>query len=319
MPTTRIPRTLLGVMALLALVLVPISLVHAQGGAGTPAPGGQPANQAAQLGAMYFDQAIRYVARGRQGIPSIRDFYVKLDAKLELDHVQHEGQMRVWWQTPGLYRQELTTNNATTTKILNGNLAWIRTPDGRVQNLALSSEGQRSIGQLREDSTRLSDLTRFLTLNTLKGPGITFLFDGLKRGSKTYAGDWIKITRKAPGKADITFWLAYVQNPQTKQISATYPGIVRVQGDPTRKIPTEDFILKQWDSRQAQQNRTFRYPRQIEAYSLLVGPDGRTRPTRFLWALVDDIKINSAIDPSRFAQPGRTPQPGRQPARQPRR
>ena len=270
--------------------------VFAQGGAGT-----QPRVDPLAQGAKYFDDAIRYVAQGRQGIPQVRDFYAKLDADLKLDNAQHQGQMRVWFQQPNNYRQELTTNNATTTKILNGGAGWIRTPNGVVRNLMKSAEGRRTMTQLKDDRQRLKDLTQFLTLQTLKGPGVKFRFDGVREGTGTYAGQWLKVVRLAPGKTNITFWLAYAGDPRTGQATATYPGIVRVDGDAAGRFPTEDYILKNWSGTDA--NRAFRYPRQIEAYSLLKNRQGQTVPARFLWAKVAVFKMNAGIDPSRFQQP----------------
>jgi hypothetical protein len=304
------PRTLLPALALLVLVAAPFALAPtpsaAEGG-----PGVQPAapSPAEALGQKYFDDAIRYVARGQTGIPQVRDFFVNLDAKLELDNARHEGPMRLWFQAPTFYRQELTFNNGTSTKILsadprvaNSDRGWIVTPAGRVQDLMLSSEGRQSIAQLKEDRDRLSDLTQFLTLQALKGPGVRFVFEGFKKGSGTYAGDWIKVTRQVPGRSNIMFWLAYVRDPQTGAVTATWPGIVRVEGEPQKGYPTEDYILQEWDF-PGTEARTFRYPHRIEAYSILTDPQGRTVPTRFLFAYVKDIKINAGIDPARFMPP----------------
>ncbi len=295
----RVASVALLIVGVLTLGAPPTAQAQGGPGAQPPAqPPGQPADPALAWGAKFFDDAIRYVARGKAAMPVVRDFYTKLDAKLELDTSRQEGQMRLWFLTPDHYRQELTTNGATTTKILARDAGWIRTPNGRVQNLAISAEGQASITQLKEDRDRIADLTQFLTLQALKGPGVNFRYMGTTSGSGTYAGDWIKVVREAPGRAKITFWLAYTGTGQN--MTATFPGIVRVDGDPAKGYPTEDYILKEWDSPRSQQQREFRYPRQIEAYSLLRGPDGRPAPTRFLWAIVEDIKINAGIDQSRF-------------------
>ena len=109
---------------------------------------------------------------------------------------------------------------------------------------------------------------------------------------------------QAAGRPNISFWLAYTRDAQG-EVVATYPGIVRVDGEPERGFPTEDYILGEWDSPHSQP-RSFRYPRRIEAYSLLSDPQGRSTPARFLFAIVEDIKINAGMDATRF-QP---PQPG---------
>ncbi len=288
---------LLGILAFAA----PAPLL-AQGGPGGTAPAAPPAKQDPALawGARFFDDAIRYVARGRAAMPQVNDFYAKLDAKIELDTSRQEGLMRLWYKAPGMFRQELSTNGGTTTKILKGEEGWIRTPQGRVDSLAFTPEGQKTIKQLKDDRDRISDLASFLTLQALKGPGVTFHFDGYKKGSGTYAGNWIKITRRAPSKTNIVFWLAYERTGENS-VRATWPGIVRVEGDPSKNYPTEDYILKEWDSQLSQTSREFRYPRRIEAYSILKDAQGRTVPTRFLFAIVDDIKINAGIDATRFS------------------
>ncbi len=290
----------------LALLLTGRAPARAEGGPVVAPPAApQPADQSVVLGTRYFDQMVRYVARGQQGIPSIRDFYTKLDAWLKLDANQATGEMRLWLQEPGNYRMELTTNNATTTKILNGTTAWIRLPDGRVQNLVLSAEGRRSITQLQDDRDRLGDIATFLAPQTLKGPGTTFVFEKKTTGTPNtvYAGNWLKVVRKVAGRSNITFWIAYETDPKTGEDVATWPGIVRVEGDRTKGDPTEDYILKDWDDARSQQNREFRYPRTIYGYALLTGPDGRPSPTPFLSATVQDIKINIGVDASRFAAP----------------
>jgi len=296
---TAIPAALV-LVGLLALSAPQVSF--SQGGPGAQPPGAPPVQKDPSLvwGAKFFDDAIRYVARGRAAMPQVSDFYAKLDAKIELDASRQEGQMRLWFKAPGMYRQEIATNGGTTTKILNGEQGWIKTPQGRVDALAFTPEGQRTIKQLKDDRDRIGDLASFLTLQALKGPGVTFKFDGYKRGSGTHAGNWIKITRLAPGKTNIVFWLAYERTGENS-VRATWPGIVRVEGDPARNYPTEDYILKEWDSPLSQTSRDFRYPRRIEAYSILKNAQGQTVPTRFLFAIVEDIKINAGIDATRFA------------------
>jgi hypothetical protein len=289
------------VLALALLPLVSGSPVYAGGGS-SASPGRKPAAQdPAVLGARYFDDAIRYVSRGGRGISRVQDFYAKLDAKLNLDEGQMEGQLRIWWQDPDRYRWELTSNNATTTKVLNANTGWMKTPDGRVQTLGRSSEGIRALGQLEQDRDRLSDVASFLAPETLKGPGVTFIYQGRRIGNGSYEGDWLKIVRKVSGKADITFWIAWTNDPKTGQVVGTWPGVVRVEGDPSQNIPTEDYILREWDSPRSEK-RTFRYPRRIQGFAILIDPKtGKSVPQPFLTAFVDDIKINAGIDASRWA------------------
>jgi hypothetical protein len=245
-----------------------------------------------------FDEAIRYVARGQQSIPDVRDFFVSLQVKFDLPDQHHEGGMRVWFAHPDRFRQELTVGNAVTTKILAGDLAWVVDPSGRVARQHGTPDGARTIQQMKEDRARLSDVTQFLTLKGLKGPGIAFEFAGATTGRGAYAGNWLKVVRRAPGRPDITFWLAFTKDAQGTN-RAMWPGVVRVAGEPEKGYPTEDYILKDWDSPQSQQ-RAFRYPRVIEAYTI----DPAKGQSRFLYALIDDIKVNVGVDPARFAPPG---------------
>ena len=72
-----------------------------------------------------------------------------------------------------------------------------------------------------------------------------------------------------------------------------------MDGDAAKNIPTEDYILKEWQDPPPDQPRAYRYPRKIQAWQIL----GQQQPVRFLSATVDDLKINAGIDPSRFLPP----------------
>jgi hypothetical protein len=278
--------------------------------AGAPPAGMPPAPGAPQVemrpnfieGMRLFDEAVHYVAKGQQTIPSITSFYASLDMKMELPEQPHlEGRMRVWFMDPDKFRSELSTNNDTTTKILNGELAWVVTASG-VSRLHGTPDGAKDISDLKDMRERLKELSKFLTLKGLKGPGIGFEYMGPTTGSGTYAGEWIKVVRHSPGNSDITFWLAYGKDA-SGQMHATWPGIVRIAGDPAHKYPQEDYILKEWDSPQSQL-REFRYPRKIEAYQKETGKES----VRFLWAELQDIKLNT-VDPTTFNEP--RPMPAR--------
>jgi hypothetical protein len=263
-------------------------------------------------GMRLFDEAIRYVARGQQSIPDVRDFFVSLQVKIDLPEQRHDGDMRVWFAQPGEFRQELNMAGGVTTKILTGDLGWVVDPNGRVSRQHGTPDGARTIQQMKEDRARLSDVTQFLTLKGLKGQGITFEFIGFKQGTGTYAGDWAKVVRYAPGRPNISFWLAYQRDAQGAA-HATYPGIVRVDGEPDKGYPTEDYILKEWDSPRSEA-RAFRYPRVIEAYTIEPGKN----PSRFLWAGIRDIKVNGGVDPTRFQPPQAGAAPGQPPPSRPK-
>ncbi|MDA1194280.1 MAG: hypothetical protein O2894_03780 [Planctomycetota bacterium] len=286
-------RAIALVAALLALIPCPDQRTAlARGGEAGPAQ----ANLV--LGEQLFDQCVRWVARGGRGVTRTTDFHIAVTAELDLDAARHRGPMRLWWQAPDKYRQELTTNERATTKILNGDFMWIVHPEGRVQRMHGTSEGAGAIRQVKEDRERMADLAQFITLQSLKGPGVTFEFVGEKTGTGSYAGNWVKITRRAPGAAVMHFWLAYDRDAQGAYL-AKWPGIVRVDGDARQKVPAEDFILGSWADSPAGQPHSFRYPRTIEAYSRL----GTEAPVRFLKATVDGIQLNTGIEAALFRPP----------------
>ncbi len=269
---------------------------EARGGGAAPPPNrGAPAADPNQvMGAQLFDQCIRWVARNSP-VSRTQDFYIHVTAELDLDTTRHRGPMRIWWKAPDKYRQELTSASRMTTKILNGNQAWIVHPNGRVDRMHTRPDAAAQLAQLKDDRARMGDLAQFITLSSLKGRGVVFTFGGEKEGSGAFAGKWLKITRTAPGVNRMHFWLAYTRDPQGRYV-ATYPGIIRVDGDPRQRLPTEDFVLRGWVDSPASQPRAFRYPRTIEAYSREPG-----RPAvRFLRATVNDIKINVQIPDARF-------------------
>ena len=295
------PLALAALVTLLCTSLAAPPTAEARSGSAAPPAAVNPA-----MGEMLFDQCVQWVSMNGQGIVQTNDFYIDLLAELDLDTSTHRGPMRIWWQAPDKYRQELTANRRTTTKILNGDRMWIVQPTGQSQRMHGTAAGVGAIRQLKDDRERLGDLAQFMTLRGLKGPGVRFTFVGPTRGSGTYAGNWLKITRHAQGGARIHFWLAHTRNAQG-QYRATYPGIVRIDGDPARNLPTEDYILKNWVAPRASSPRALRYPSVIEAYSIQRG----RAPLRFLRATVRDIKINSGIDASRFRPPMRSGPPPR--------
>ncbi|MDF1701927.1 MAG: hypothetical protein P1V36_12280 [Planctomycetota bacterium] len=300
-PLRTLVRRSAGPLLVAGLLALPCSLqsAEARGGPAAPKPA-TPASRAANaaMGAQIFDRCIQWVAAGQRGITRTTDFHIAVMAELDLDTARHRGPMRLWWKSPDKYRQELTTNKRTTTKILNGDFMWIVHPSARVQRMHGTSEGAGAIRQLKEDRERMADLAQFITLQSLKGPGVTFEFGGERTGSGSYAGTWLKLTRRAPGAAVMHFWIAFDKDAQGRYLPK-YPGVVRIDGDARKKIPTEDFILGDWVSAPQGQPHTYRYPRGIEAYSRLAGQ----APVRFLKATVTDIRINTGIQDTRFKPP----------------
>jgi hypothetical protein len=303
MPRLALLLPSVGLAALLALPLAPLA---AQGGPGPtppagPPPAGAPAAQPnVVLGTRLFDEAVRWVAKGTQGIQQVRDFHISMEAKFELEGTRHEGPMRLWLQLPDLYRQEMTMSNTTTVKVLKAGNLWIRNQSGAFKHMNREgADGVNAVKQANDDLERLRDLTKFVTLEGLKGPGVTFEFEGEKQPSGDYArpdgGTWAKIVRRSPGNPNIYFWLAHTKDAGGV-MHASYPGVVRVDGIAAEQIPTEDFLLQGWAESPPGQPRPFLYPTKIRAFQVRPGQP----PMLFLQAIVSDIKINTGIDPTRF-------------------
>lgn len=299
-----------------ALPLVLCVSAEAGGGPPTPPPSPVPAPLPAPAagvdddyvlrlarGARFFDEAIAWVARGGT-LGRARDLYAHLHAKWDLEDNHHEGDQVVWYAAPDKLRNELTAMQRTTTKILSGERAWVIAANGSSHRIHGTPGAENDLKQMKEDLVRVADLTQFLTLEGLKGPGIVFEHQGNFEGSGVYAGSWIKIARRSPDGRKITFWLAYDKNPATGALTATWPGIVRVDGDIQAKLWNEDWILKEWDSPNAKP-RPFRYPYKIQGWRTNPDPaQARTDPPRrFLTALLDDIQINVGVPPTKFDEP----------------
>jgi hypothetical protein len=255
-------------------------------------------------GARLFDEAIRWIAKGQEGVPEVNDFYAHTALRLDLPESRIDGDMKIWFQRPDLYRQELApAGQAATKKILAGELAWVIDASGTARARHGRPDGEADIEQMKEDRDRYSDLTRFLTLKGLKGPGIAFEWLGPSEGKGAYAGSWQKVARHAPGRGRIIFYFAYTKDG-SGVAHATFPGVVRVEGDPVQGFPTEDYILKEWDppapapmpGQPAPPPRTIRYPTKIEGISI----EPAKPPARFLFLVVRDLKVNAGIDPARF-------------------
>ncbi len=313
LPFRRPPCRILCGVLLAGLLLSPAAPLEARGSAAQPARPAKISDPV--LGQKLFDDCIRWVsANSQSGIQSVQDFYVKLDAELDLDTARHKGPMRVWWKTNDNFRWELT---GISTKILQVNRQsnpprprmWI-IQRGQVKRMHGTPDGAKAIPQLQEDAGRLGDLAQFITLRELKGQGVTFTYEGPTDGTANtiYAGKWLEVVRRVAGAGNITFYLSYARD-QAGNLTASWPGIIRVDGVAGR-YPTEDYILRDWTNSPAGQPRSFRFPKQIAAYSFM--PGAGKAPVRFLRATVQDIKINAGIDATRFQPPSRVVrQPGR--------
>lgn len=257
-------------------------------------------------GARYFDQAIAYVARGGT-LGRAVDLYAHLDVKWDLEDNHHEGEQKVWFQTPDRMRTEIVAAGKAQTKILLGDKAWNILPNGTVRRVHGTPDAAPQMKQMAEDLLRVQDLTAFVTLEGLKGPGITFQFQGATKGDGLYAGNWLKVARRAPDGRKITFWLGMETAPDGS-VRATAPGVVRIDGDPTTGLWTEDWIFSDWDAPRAQP-RPYRYPARLQAWRIHPDPAKvrESPPSRFLFAAVNDIQINAGIPPQVFTPPAETP------------
>jgi hypothetical protein len=272
----------------------------------TPAAG---IEDSLQKGARYFDQAIAWVARGGS-LGRTRDFYARLEVKWDLPHEHHEGSQEFWFAMPDKMRTVQSAAAQTTTKILNGEQAWQILVTGAVKRIHGTPDGEATLKQLKEDLVRIQDLTAFVTLEGLKGPGIVFEFEKRTEGKGVYEGRWLKVNRRSPDGRKMTFWLAYETNERDEVVRATWPGVVRVDGDVAQKLHTEDWILKDWDS-PATARSPFRYPRKIEGWQL--NPDKKAaetdRPHRFVSAVLEDVRMNQGIEPQKFEDPAKVAPP----------
>jgi hypothetical protein len=298
-----------------AVLLLELPSAQARGGGAAPANPKPQVNPA--HGPIYFDQAVRYVNDGKTGIHAMTDFFADLhDVSFNVGANHHEGHMRLWLKTPDKYRFEVrqnknvkAPNQRITTKILDGGKMWVLGGPGGPTRVHGTSEGARAVKQMQDDRRRLLDLARFLTLEGLKGPGVTFLNEGFTTGSKTFAGNWVRIRRKITGGADVVFYLAHEADPRDpRRRRATYPGVVKIEGDPRRNEPTEYYVLKKW-----RRGPQFRYPAEIQAFSQATP---RSPMTRFLLAYPALVRINTGLQSSLFAPPGAAaPTKGNQPPR----
>ncbi|MCC7137276.1 MAG: hypothetical protein IT460_02465 [Planctomycetes bacterium] len=296
----------------LLAVLLPMCSIRAATAADAPPPPAPAPSPAAgledtlTLGARFFDQAIAWVARGGS-LGRAVDVYAHLDAKWDLEDNHHEGEQAVWFLAPDKMRNEMAFMGRVSTKILSGDRAWVVTSNGAVKRVHGTPGAEVELKQMKEDMLRIQDLTAFMTLEGLKGPGIQFEYQGASRGSGVYAGDWLKVARRSPDGRKITFWLAYEAAPGGG-VSATWPGVVRIDGDAATGLWTEDWILQEWDAPRAKP-RPFRYPSRLQAWRS--HPDPKMAkdnpPKRFLTAVVDDLDINAGIGPDRFEPPPETP------------
>jgi hypothetical protein len=278
----------------------PVPAPAAPAPAQTPAPSEEPSHDDLAhlpLGERLFEESRRWIANGSPSIDPLRDSHFSMDAKFELEGTRHEGPMRLWLQLPDLYRQETTMSNATTVKVLKAGNLWIRNQSGAFKHMNREgADGLQHVRQTQADLDRVRDLTKFVTLEDLKGPGVTFEFQGEKQPSGDYArpdgGTWAKVVRRSPGNPSIYFWLAHTKDAGGV-MHATYPGVVRIEGIPIEGVPTEDFLLQDWTDPAPSHGRR---PRRIRAFQ--ARPGEPLLP--FLQAQVYDIRLNAGIDARQF-------------------
>jgi hypothetical protein len=305
----RIPPIVPRLAASLGALALPLASAAAEPPPPAPSTPAAGIEDSLQLGSRYFDQAIAWVARGGT-LGKTRDFYARLEVKWDLPHEKHEGQQEVWFAAPDKLRTLQSLAARSTTKILNGDQAWQILTTGAVKRIHGTPDAEATLKQLKEDLVRVQDLTAFVTLEGLKGPGVVFEFERRTEGKGVYEGKWLKVNRRSPDGRKMTFWLAYEENERREVARATWPGVVRVDGDVAQQLHTEDWILKDWDSPTAKP-RPFRYPRKIEGWRL--NPDRKAAesdpPKRFVSAFLEDVQMNQGIEPQRFEDPAKVAPP----------
>jgi hypothetical protein len=270
------------------------ALVLALLAAGGWARGEDGAQPALAEGARLFDEAVRYVAGGAAAVPEVRSFVASMEARIDLPPHRHQGDLRIAFEGDRL-RLDTTVANGVTTKILNGERAWVIDASRRVSPQHGRPGGDDAIRQMKEDRARFEDIGRFLTLRGLKGSGATFRLVGPAEETGDLAGRWLKVERLASGRSTMTFWLAYATDAEGRH-HATWPGAVRVEG--TGDAPAETYVLREWTA-PAPAPGTVRYPRLVRGFQAT--KDGGSSP--FLVARLRDLRVNEALDPAQFEPP----------------
>lgn len=253
-------------------------------------------------GARFFDDAVRYVWRGSDPIARLETLYLDHHVNADLGAVEVAGRQRLWLDLPKRMRTEVTLpEGVVTTRIVDGEAGWLIPPSGRVRNLAITPEGRDAIGDLQRAREEAAWLGRVLTLATLRGKGVTFRFVAYTKGTGTYEGNWIKVTRHAPAGPAYTFWLAWTRDAQN-DVVATWPGIVRVEGGGPGAAAV-DYILRDWEDAGERPRRAHRFPRRIEAFARTRGESDDRAPVRTMFGILDDLEVNAEIPLSRFTPP----------------
>ncbi|MHC5009383.1 MAG: hypothetical protein ACYTG6_00355 [Planctomycetota bacterium] len=251
-------------------------------------------------GRRWFDRAAAWVGRGdADALGAVEDVHLDLDAKFDSGGTHTEGRMRFWLQPPDRYRQESGLNRARTIRIVDGDLGWLVTAQGRIRPLVLTAEGRRTLAQLQQDRQRLFGLMRYLSLGALRTPGATFELEADTAGDGVEGT--VRVRRRRSGEHDLVFVLA-VRRDAAGDVEAVWPAVVR-EIAPVGHA-TREYVLDRWEDPDAPR-RPYRYPRRIEGLSVNLSDDGTPRRKRFLFAIVDDIRINAGLEPTLFAPPRR--------------
>jgi hypothetical protein len=196
-------------------------------------------------------------------------------------------------------RIQNTQANRRSLRLLHGDETWILDPGGAPRTVGLA--GPAPLAQARDEHARLRDIAALLTLRGLDGPGVTFECEGEKRPSGIFrrlgGGTWLKVVRKAAGNPDISFWFAHDRGADGV-VHASYPGVIRVAGDAVGYVPTEDYILQNWEQPQSDPAaRRMRLPRTLRA----LGSNPGQPPFEFLRASVVSARIDAPLPAEAFS------------------
>jgi hypothetical protein len=266
---------------------------------------------AVREGTRLFEETVRFLANGGPERKEVRSLYVSGMIRLQQPDRRLDGWIRLWIDLPGRLRVESSPSDprsggapSTTTRILNGDLAWIIDPKGTVHPRHGRPDGEADVRSMRADLQLFQKVARFLVPGALAGPRVRLEWQGPSRGGGKFAGEWQKVLRQSPGEPDITLFLAHSVD-EGGVTHASVPGVVRVAGDPARGTPKEEFILKDWRPRDppVMPEDSFLFPRKVER----VTTDSGGSATLDFTAYLNEVLLGAGLPGTTFVPPRTRP------------
>lgn len=267
------------------------------GGIGlSPVRADEPAPEAWHRGEVLLQNAARWLQRGRDPDPEVRDVYLDLEDVRVADAVsRHEGFLRIWYVAPDRFRLEQRAERARTqfvTKILHGDdLAFIGL-DGRPRAAGRDADGVRARAQLAADRERFADLARYLTLGALGGEGVRFEDRGRLPSGEEGLPDVLHVVRRhAPGEPPTDLWFETAEAPRTVgDLRRVHLGADEAAGMPARRWHMDAWRDVPADGR--------RMPGRVESWTY-----GTAGPQRTLLAHLARVRVNGDIPDALFHIP----------------